>query len=304
MIVKMYHNISNQSESIEDKKREYLIKTLSKTKRKDYENYIINRIYHKLNRLDVKPVTQQYVKRSDGRYGLIDLYFPQINYGIECDEKHHLGNSEQDRIRTLTMEEMLDSIEETQGFILRRVKAYESIESIEHQINDIVHEIQILLSNPQVKPWNMKLDAAEQSVEDHLEFDKITMIARCFGKNYKGYQKSGIPLGGGYSVWCPKLAVMVEGKAEAVANGWINTLSSDWNYIYEENPKKGDIRYAIGETDQYRIIFAKSKNNLGQSYYRFIGVFQFDKNHSTKSKNVYVRVATEINLTPWLYQSV
>lgn len=42
----------------------------------------------------------------------------------------------------------------------------------------------------------MKLDAAEESikkqiirVEDHLEFDKITMIARCFGKNYKGYQK-------------------------------------------------------------------------------------------------------------------
>ncbi len=311
MSVKMYNKLSNQSMSIEDKKREYLIKTLSRTKRKDYENYIINRIYHKLNRLDVKPVTQQYVKRSDGRYALIDLYFPQINYGIECDEKYHLEHDEEDRIRTLSIEEMLDSVEETQGFILRRVKAYESIDSIENQINDIVHEIQTILINRQIKPWVVKLDAAEESikkqiirVEDHLEFDKITMIARCFGKNYKGYQKSGIPLGEGYSVWCPKLAVMVEGKAEAVANGWINTLSSDWNYIYEENHKKGDIRYAVGETNQYRIIFAKSKNNLGQNYYRFLGVFQFDKKHSTKSKNVYVRVATEINLTPWLNHSL
>ena len=64
MSVKMYNKLSNQSKSIEDKKREYLIKTLSRTKRKDYENYIINRIYHKLNRLDVKPVTQQYVTKN------------------------------------------------------------------------------------------------------------------------------------------------------------------------------------------------------------------------------------------------
>lgn len=25
--------------------------------------------------------------RSDGNRALIDLYFPQINYGIECDEE-------------------------------------------------------------------------------------------------------------------------------------------------------------------------------------------------------------------------
>ena len=53
------------------------------------------------------------MKRSDGRYALIDLYFPQINYGIECDEKYHLEHDEEDRIRTLSIEEMLDSVEET-----------------------------------------------------------------------------------------------------------------------------------------------------------------------------------------------
>ena len=67
-------------------KKEYLIKTLSRTKRKDYENYVIGAIWHRLNNLEIKPVSQQYVKRSDDKYALLDLYFPQINVGIECDE--------------------------------------------------------------------------------------------------------------------------------------------------------------------------------------------------------------------------
>jgi hypothetical protein len=63
-------------------KREYLIKTLSRTKRKDYENYVIGAIWHRLNNLEIKPVSQQYVQRSDGKYALLDLYFPQMNVGI------------------------------------------------------------------------------------------------------------------------------------------------------------------------------------------------------------------------------
>lgn len=35
---------------MEDLKREYLIRTFSRTKRKDYENYILNAIWHKLDR--------------------------------------------------------------------------------------------------------------------------------------------------------------------------------------------------------------------------------------------------------------
>ena len=68
-------------------KRDYLIKTLSRTRRKDYENYVINRVYSKLDDLEIKPVTQKYVKSEEnGKYYLIDLYFPQFNYGVECNE--------------------------------------------------------------------------------------------------------------------------------------------------------------------------------------------------------------------------
>lgn len=68
-----------------------MVKTLSRTKRKDYENYIINAIWHKIGRLDIQPVTQQYVKRTDGKYALIDLYFPQINVSIEFDEEFYIS---------------------------------------------------------------------------------------------------------------------------------------------------------------------------------------------------------------------
>ena len=43
------------------KKANYLIKTLSRTKRKDYENYVINAIWNRLANDNIKPVTQQYV---------------------------------------------------------------------------------------------------------------------------------------------------------------------------------------------------------------------------------------------------
>ena len=36
-------------------KVEYLIKTFSRTKRKDYENYILNAVWQKIDCLDLRP---------------------------------------------------------------------------------------------------------------------------------------------------------------------------------------------------------------------------------------------------------
>ena len=62
-------------------------------------------------------------------------------------------------------------------------------------------------------------------VENHLEFDKITTITSCLSKNYKGYQRSGIPLENGYSIWFSKLAVIADEKATPFVNGGVNTVS-------------------------------------------------------------------------------
>lgn len=47
---------------ITDSKTIYLVKTLSRTKRKDYENYVINAIWQRLNNSDIEIVSQQYVE--------------------------------------------------------------------------------------------------------------------------------------------------------------------------------------------------------------------------------------------------
>ena len=261
----------------EDKKREYLIKTLSRTKRKDFENYIINGIWHRLNNLDIQPVTQQFVQRSDGKRALIDLYFPQINYGIECDEAYHIGNMENDITRELTMEEMLNSINETEDFILRRVPAYECIENIDKNIARIVDEIKELVSSRNITLWDINRNASEValakmklSVNDNLRFNMIIDICKCFGKNYKGMQRCFFNIGNDYQIWCPKLAIKTKDSVKAVSNGWLNLLSDDWEYISESN----DTRSAVAPTligRKERITFAKSNDILGRNAYRFIG---------------------------------
>ena len=289
---------------MKDEKRDYLIKTLSRTKRKDYENYIVNGIYHRLNCIDIQPVTQQHVLRSDGKRALIDLYFPQLNYGVECDEAYHLGNYEQDITREITMEEMLSTIKETEDFILRRVPAYENLETIEESIKLIVEEILTLLEERNIDPWNYGEDAIETalnketlSVADNLSFTKIIDICRCFGKEYKGMQRSYFNIGNDYYLWCPKLAIESTDGLKSIAKGWINTLADDWEYIYETNDDISKVEKL--PRDKKRATFAKSKDVLGRNVYRFVGVFSHSPGLSSKGNNVYRRISEEINLKEW-----
>jgi hypothetical protein len=72
---------------------DYLAKTFSNNHtHKIYENYVVNAIWNRIGNPNLKPVTQQYVLRNDEsgkHYALIDLYFPDLNIGIECDEGYH-----------------------------------------------------------------------------------------------------------------------------------------------------------------------------------------------------------------------
>ena len=68
-----------------DSKVIYLAKTLSRTKRKDYENYVVNAIWNRVNDYRLVPVTQQYVTDGKGNRYFIDLYFPLdvLYYSLE-----------------------------------------------------------------------------------------------------------------------------------------------------------------------------------------------------------------------------
>ena len=194
-------------------KLEHLAKTLSRTKRKDYENYVINRLYNLLNDFDIKPVSQQYVKRENGKYALIDLYFPQLNIGIEVDEIHHLSQEDEDRLR---YDEIINSIRSYQEI---RIPIYSSdmrkmlnLEEIEANISnavDIIKTKRATINN--FIPWDDK-DDIERALEKGVIFVNDNYIftqeqvRNFFGK--KGtVRQSYYTIKPNHKIWCPGLAI-------------------------------------------------------------------------------------------------
>lgn len=285
-------------------KREYLIKTLSRTKRKDYENYVIGAIWHRLNNIEIKPVSQQYVKRSDGKYALLDLYFPQINVGIECDEAYHEHNTEPDKIREANVEQALTSMQTGKDFILIRINANTDIVEFEKQINEAVGKIKKLYEQYGCPKWSEEkdsvqrvLDSGEISLYDNLQFTKITDIAKCFGRNYKAMQASTFFINQNTLIWCPKLAIEIDGQLKAPSSaGWLNVLSKDWSAITTIVPEDKEHHENYRNPELDILIFAQSKNKLGQTTYRFLGVFGFEKSENDNKKIVYTRTSDKYKI--------
>ena len=287
-----------------DVKRDYLIRTFSRTRKKDYENYVLNTIWTKLNRLDLKPVTQQFVKFEDGSFALIDLYFPQINYAIECDEFYHAHNRHNDLKRKMKIEDVLNSIKKTDSFVMQRVKAYQSIESIHVQIDNIVNEIEGIINNmKEFYPWEI-LNAKELrktismiSIDDRITYSRIVDIAHMLGRDVKQMQHGYFPVRDEYYAWCPQLAVMVNNELiSSGKHGWINYLSEDWNYIYETKKEKKEMQSLDKQSHKLRITFVRSKDIFNKQQLRFIGVFEFDKVKSTTNRRVYKKISDVFKL--------
>lgn len=148
----------------------YLTRSLSRTKRKNYENYVVNAVYFRVGNQDLYPISQQCVKAANGKFYYIDLYFPQLKIAIECDEAFHARQKIQDMlreldiIRKLTALDVLNTIElddNTMGctdvskganaikadiakytdLTILRIDVSKSYEEVETQINDCVNII-------------------------------------------------------------------------------------------------------------------------------------------------------------------
>lgn len=163
-------------------KRDYLVKTFSRTKRKDYENYILTAIWHKLDNMDLKPVSQQYIKRKNGSHALMDLYFPQLHIEVEVDEVHHKFNQEVDKLR---MDDIISAVNEEsiEDFLCLRIDATKTLEEINNSINEVVSNIEERASKTQLK-WltyeeELKLlkNQNDLSIFDDISFKDIKDIA-------------------------------------------------------------------------------------------------------------------------------
>lgn len=284
-------------------KQRYLYRMFSHhTKDKEMENYVVNAIWARLDDLNVKPVTQQYVRRPNG-YALIDLYFPQINYGIECDEAYHKDNTLKDAAREIDLQTALSACSED-GLTIRRVDATLDADALHARIREIVCEIRqkVAEKGEQLSPW-LEQEEEWRSIkergilrtEDAYSFKTIADICqKCFGKdaNYR-IQRSFFHAADDRMLWCPKLAIeLPDGSKVAQSRGWINELSADWNVIIEHNDS-GAI--PVKHPDQPRYTFAKSKDERGEDAYRFIGIFEWSET-TPSGEHIYKRMASDMKL--------
>jgi len=264
-------------------KKEYIKRQIAKTNKKDYENYVITRIIHKLDDLEVKFVTQQYVKRPEGR-ALADLYFPQINYFVEVDEGHHLTQVELDKVRDA-------DFEDATGIIPERINVENnSIEEIHKSIDKVVHEIKTLVKKSKRKgtfiPWDIEKEFDPHywiskgliKIEDKVAFRTSVDACRCMGLNYAGFQRGGArhPYEANTLIWFPKL---YPNRTSDNNFDESSGIISEKNIENKEKSKKHIDQHLEGSVTR-RIVFARVKSMLGDINYRFRGVFELDKKAS------------------------
>lgn len=303
-----------------DSKVIYLAKTLSRTKRKDYENYVVNAIWNRINDSRLVPVSQQYVKDRSGNYYFIDLYFPQLKIGIECDEGYHTSHEQKvlDAEREATI---IDVMKQVDGcdYIALHVDVTKTFEEVEEQINAHVLTIKSKVEELNIQDgWNLttkeikhgwseeESDIAEYfkdkeyiTINDNIVFPRNKDVYNIIlGQNFAGSPAhSGEPwkklhtrygYEEGTFPWFPQLTIQ-----KPTSSGYFNILSKDGTEIYEyiDDPEQNMQRKAEGRyIGKKRVVFTKAKDPLtGIKGYRFVGFFignHYDENGTITYKRI------------------
>lgn len=277
-----------------DYKLTYLSNIFSKIDRKGFETYVIARIWNKLDNLDIEIVSQQYVERENG-YALLDLYFPQINYGVEVNEAYHLSQPEEDKMRKKEVEILT-------GATIVTIDCSKPIENVHQQIDKVVAEINNRIAQTaNFKPWHVGALTPDSykamgilKVEDKVILSNTDDICTIFETKVpkRGFLRAGgVLLPNGDLVWWPN----------AVHPIWANEMKDNGETIEEYNKSDEQKRSQHVENclalNQRRITFYRKKNIFGQHYYRFVGVYEMDKEESRRiNKCVWRRISTEYKL--------
>ena len=114
------------------------------------------------------------------------------------------------------------------------------------------------------------------------------------GLNYNGYQRAGAnhPYEANTLIWFPKLYENDE---------WDNSYDSQEGIILTKNIKSDaeridHVQKCIEDPVKRRIVFARVEDNLGDTKYRFRGVFEMDSDSTNHDKGVvWKRVADWVN---------
>ena len=282
-----------------DYKLDYMERLFAKISKKKTESYVISRIWHQLDDDRVKFVVQQYIRRTQDKYALADLYLPQLNIFIEINEPFHKNNTEVDKIRN---EEILN-ITNSKPII---IDCDNNIQEIHRQVTDVVALIKqrVHEMGDNFQPWD---DVSTLSVECHrnkgyLKVDNNEClrttedIAEVFGTKakHRGFLRASgaaVPNKKNEIIWWPNTEHHL----------WYNKLSEDGMFIYEypkaENKRTAHLKQWLSAPEETRITFLRYKDDLGFCFYRFVGVFNLNKEKSIKeNKCVWERVSDTYQL--------
>lgn len=281
-----------------------------RTTGKAYENFIVNAIYTKVGNPDLMPYTQQYVHspHDSRQYYLLDLYFPQLDYGVEIDEGHHLNEVQKERDK-LREEDIRSAIEceEDRIPIFDANHQKRSYEEVCKDIDRVVQTIREKISEKGPLKWESNAEKkrivegkGRFSAKDDVYFDTVTEIYNiCGGKrtgnekgtNAKMMRKCYYRLNDKYKLWVPVLAIadqnnnVIGGK-----NGFKNTLSEDHSILKETSDRPMD---PLMDSNYKRVIFMRMKDRFGRQCIKFIGLFEISS-ESTDYLHVYNRIAEEV----------
>lgn len=292
----------------------YISKMLNKrTIGKDYENFVINQIYARIDNPELEIVTQKCVRPNKGvdtknfievepNHYLIDLYFPQINLAIEVDEGHHedLKNKCYDKLRE-------NLIKDAVQCDVKRIEICEPGTKIPQDYKDIIRQIKevVVVIKNKIDKWEkehkrkLKWITNEEKIEnvkeqkkfdasEAIHFGGITKVLNLLlGTNhYKKFQQCGKNYDF-YAVWIPVLSVRLDDGTVKTANGWENYTNENEDEIVEYpskekyNEKLDTYDAPAGSCPQKwaarkRVIFMKMVDDFGDKCCRFLGVFRPD----------------------------
>lgn len=279
-------------------KLDYISRLFSKISHKRTESYVINRLWNKLDDARIQFVLQQYVLRKEGKYALADVYLPQLRLSVEVNEPYHYKNVEADRIRNAELSQYME---------IQHVNCYNvvdgeavgcSLEEVNQRTDAVVAYIRRRIAElgADFRPWrdaDTVADIRERgclSVKDGVSLYKIDDIAAVFGTRpkHRGFLRaSGVAVPGKPDevVWWPNTS----------HRKWENSLQEDGVTITEcprnESERAAHVRQHIGSNEK-RIVFLRYTDMLGLTSYRFMGVYQMNKERSTnENRCVWERIS-------------
>lgn len=303
------------------RKQDYIVASLAKLNHKKWEFYAITRVFHILDDLEIEFVCQQPVyheEKSACRMRLLDLYFPQLGLCLEVNERYH-NNSEQkikdEKRKQSILEKRRKQVGVKDGSPLKIISLNifstntnkdRSIEEINQDIDEFVKLIRLakheLKENFQV--WDYEnsfnperfINRGVINVDERPAFLYQHDALRCFGFAGKGWQAAVWPPHDalGYQVWFVRL---VPHKM------WQNSLNEDGTLLTEtllSTRMADEQKQLLNDRGIDKAIFARSKDDLGRTLYRFIGRFKLKKGPIRDNQNLltweYERIANFINL--------